>query len=426
MYRLWDREKETGALITAQELRSLADLCNYCALCPCPNIREDIIAAKTLFIDRDGLNPFIRTLEDVERVGKLCTAMPRLSNAILQGKLTGKLLKKTAGIHAERKLPIIPNEKFSAWAKQRRLNEKLLQQNRHKIAYYAGCTARYLFPQVAKSVVEVFQQNRIHVYYPEQNCCGMPSMLEGDRNLTLTFAEQTINALNAVVEEGYDVICSCPTCGYMLKIVLRQGAYYSNDYQDFVGGSEKYMKIPETMTGGYVKEMQYRLLDNSTYGRILKDDGYFSGIDPLKRIRVAEHTYDLGEYLLNLHQDKRLDDRFGAVDGRMLYYPPCHQREQGIGQPYQELLTLIPGLSMQTIQSSAYCCGIAGIMGFKRDFHQTSIQMGSQLMSIIKRINPEKLVTDCLSCRLQFNQMSLYPVKHPVEVLMKSYKNRQG
>ena len=55
MYKLWDREKETGERITHRDLRHLADLCNYCALCPCPNIREDIITAKTLFVDRDGL-----------------------------------------------------------------------------------------------------------------------------------------------------------------------------------------------------------------------------------------------------------------------------------------------------------------------------------------------------------------------------------
>jgi len=49
-------------------------------------------------------------------------------------------------------------------------------------------------------------------------------------------------------------------------------------------------------------------------------------------------------------------------------------------------------------------------MGFKRDFHYASIQMGSRLMAIIKRLDPDQLITDCLSCRLQFNQMSAYLV----------------
>ena len=55
LYRLYDREKESGEKITSGELRHLVDLCNFCALCPCPPVRANIIEAKTRFIDRDGL-----------------------------------------------------------------------------------------------------------------------------------------------------------------------------------------------------------------------------------------------------------------------------------------------------------------------------------------------------------------------------------
>jgi glycerol-3-phosphate dehydrogenase subunit C len=70
LYRLYDKEIETGKKIRSDELRKLVDLCNFCALCPCPNIRADIIKAKTQFIERDGLKFGVRTLEDVERVGR--------------------------------------------------------------------------------------------------------------------------------------------------------------------------------------------------------------------------------------------------------------------------------------------------------------------------------------------------------------------
>lgn len=461
IYNLWDREKETGERITPRELRRLADLCNYCALCPCPNIREDIITAKTLYIERDGLDPYIRTLEDVERVGKLCGAVPRLANFFLQSKMTSRLIKKSAGIHPKREFPRFPQESFTSWARQRKLHERSTAADKRKVAYFAGCTARYLFPDVAKAAIAVLQRNGVDVYHPEQNCCGMPSMLEGDRELTLTFAERTVSQLAEVVAEGYDVVCSCPTCGYMLKNALLEGAYYSPEYQEGVGGDERYIKIPEKMRStavgsggacssakpeaafgkhhaaretlmvkdladGSLKEVSFRMLDKSIYGKILKDDGYFSSIDPLKRIKVAENTYDLGEYLLDLHRRGELATRLGPVPGQMVYYPPCHQREQGIGTPYQELLGLIPEISMDAIQSTTFCCGMAGIMGFKRDFHTASIQMGSRLMAKIKQMAPDHLITDCLSCRLQFNQMSAYPVQHPIEILLKSYKNHEA
>jgi glycerol-3-phosphate dehydrogenase subunit C len=422
MYNLWDRETENGEPITRKELRALADLCNYCALCPCPNIREDIIAAKTRFVDRDGLDTFVRTLEDVERVGRLCGAVPRLSNLLLQGRLTGRLIKKIAGINVNRKLPVIPDENFPAWAKQHALIRKNSEPQKHKVAYFAGCTARYVFPEVAKAAIRVLQQNGIPIYYPEQNCCGMPSMLEGDRQLTLKFADRTISVLDELVADGYDVVCSCPTCGYMLKTVCCEGAYYSDDYQNFVGTDGRHIKIPQPVTDASGKTVPYRLLSKSIYGSLLKDDGYFSGIDPLKRIRVAEHTRDLGEYLLGLHRHGEFDTNLAPVPGQLLYYPPCHQREQGIGNPYLSLLTLIPDLCLDAIENTAYCCGIAGIMGFKRDFHQASIQMGSRLMAEIKRIDPDHLMTDCLSCRLQFNQLSTYPVRHPIEILCTAYQ----
>jgi glycerol-3-phosphate dehydrogenase subunit C len=179
----------------------------------------------------------------------------------------------------------------------------------------------------------------------------------------------------------------------------------------------------EHPAGGTVREVPFQRLDRSIYGRILKDDGYFSRIDPLKRVNVAENVFDLGEYLMGLHHSGELDKGFGGFRGRMIYYPPCHLREQDIGMPYFELLSLIPGGSLDYLHGSFLCCGIAGIMGFKRGFHHTSIQMGSRLMAEIKRREPDHLTTDCLSCRLQFNQMTPYRVRHPVEILCQAYKN---
>jgi glycerol-3-phosphate dehydrogenase subunit C len=64
---------------------------------------------------------------------------------------------------------------------------------------------------------------------------------------------------------------------------------------------------------------------------------------------------------------------------------------------------------------------MGGIMGFKREFHETSIHLGNRLMAKIKEFDPERLITDCLSCRLQFNQLLPYEVYHPIEILQKAY-----
>ena len=423
LFRLFDKEMETGETISADELRDLVDLCNFCALCPCPNIRADVIRAKTQFIDRDGLKFGVRTLEDVERIGKLCGTFPHITNRLFQNEWSGNLLKKIMGIHGGRTVPQFPDQNFPAWAKRNRLKTKSTQTARRKVAYFAGCTARYLFPDVPRAAVEVLKNSGIEVYYPDQKCCGMPTMLEGDRQLTLDFVRFNVERLIEVVQDGYDIVCSCPTCGYMLRNVLSEGAYYSQEYQTSLGTDETHLTVPARSGSTNPGGQEFVRLKKIMYQDILKDDGYFSSISPHKRIRVAENTYDLGEYLAKLHDAAALQTDFGPVSGKMVYYPPCHLREQDIERPYLGLLALIPDLTLEQVDSSLYCCGMAGIMGFKREFHRSSMKMGSPLMAKIKAMNPDKLVTDCLSCRLQFNQMAPYKVYHPIEILKEAYAN---
>ncbi|MGB5423458.1 MAG: heterodisulfide reductase-related iron-sulfur binding cluster [Desulfobacterales bacterium] len=422
LYRLWDQEQASGEAISADALRRLVDLCNFCVLCPCPNIRADVIEAKTQFIERDGLKFGVRTIEDVERIGKICGTLPRLFNALLRNRPTGNLLKSATGIHAERKFPEFPPTNFIRWAQKRRLNIKRNPANKRKVAYFAGCTARFLFPEVPRAAVSLLQAVGIDVYVPEQKCCGMPSLLEGDRKLTLEFVGSNLRQLTDAVKDGYGIVCSCPTCGFMLKTILKEGAYYSAEYQASVGSEASRLKVPagKDLLDGR-KENGFVVLQKSIYGSILKDEGYFSNFSARDRIRVAEHTFDLGEYLKRLQCAGELDPPANTVTGRMLYFPPCHGREQKIGRPYMEQLGRIPGIQLESIDGHFYCCGMAGIMGFKREFHEPSIQLGRRLMDKIREIDPDRIVTDCLSCRLQFNQLLPHPVSHPIEILRDAY-----
>lgn len=422
LYRLWDQEQTSGEAISADALRRLVDLCNFCALCPCPNIRADVIEAKTQFIDRDGLKLGVRTIEDVERIGKICGTFPRLFNTLLRSSSSGFLLKNAAGVHPARKFPEFPITNFDRWAQKRRLNIKSNSAKKRKVAYFAGCTGRFLFPEVPQATVMVLQTLGVDVYVPEQKCCGMPSLLEGDRKLTLEFVGLNLKQLVDAVRDDYDIVCSCPTCGFMLKTVLKEGAYYSAEYQATVGSGEAHLKVPagrDLICGR--KENGFVVLQKSIYGSILKDEGYFSHFSARDRIRVAEHTFDLGEYLTRLQSAGELEPPTNTVTGRLLYFPPCHGREQKIGRPYMELLGRIPGIQLESIDGHFYCCGMAGIMGFKREFHESSTRLGRRLMDKIRGIDPDRIVTECLSCRLQFNQLVPHPVWHPIEILRDAY-----
>ena len=447
MFRLVDKERGAGEKISADELRHLVDLCTFCAACPCLDIRAALMEAKTEYMDRYGLKFKIRAIEDVERIGKLGGAIPQLTNFLLRNDVARGLMEKTLGIHRDRKIPGFPKENFPEWIKKREKNIKAGTKEKRKVAYFAGCTARYLFPEVPKAVVEVFERNGIDVYYPEQGCCGMPSLLEGDRKLTVGFARINVDRLADVVEEGYDIVCSCPTCGYMLKNILKVGAHYSPEYRDPVESIDGLVKIP--LYGLLSSEYSgFFEIPVELFEEMLRDEGYFSFISPRKRIMIAENTYDVGEYLMELHKKGEFDTRLGPVSVRAAYYPPCHIREQKIGRqnvvlvpsssftspspvkkativkPYEYLLDLIPELALDAINGN-YCCGNGGIMGFKQEFHHSSIKIASRLIAKIKSLKPEVLTTECLSCRMQFNQLTPYKVLHPIQIIKESYSSYQ-
>lgn len=154
--------------------------------------------------------------------------------------------------------------------------------------------------------------------------------------------------------------------------------------------------------------------------KVFNDQGYFSTISGLKRLRVANHTYDLGEYLQAMLSSGEFETSLATNDIQVSYFAPCHQRQQGIGRPWKELLGKIPGLVVESIGDGFDCCGQGGLTGFKQDFHDISLRIGARLLDKIRVASPQLLVTDCLSCRIQFEQVLPVKVIHPVELLRDS------
>lgn len=417
LYRLYDKEQQAGVPVHQGELRRMADLCTCCGLCPCPNIPADVIQGKTAYVHGEGLPLDIRLLADVQRALRLAGTAPGIINRILSMAPLQRLAKKMAGIHPRRSLPQIAARSFFAWAHQKGLDREPAKLP--GAAYFAGCTAGYLFPEVARATVAVLEKNGVSVYVPPQQCCGMPTLLEGDADTTLARVRSNLKTLLQAVHAGYDLVCSCPTCGFLMKILLKANAYYAPAYQQSINAGEDHIVIPDRTANGYVH------LKRSIYDKILKDDGYFSAINPLDRIALSNRIRDLGEYLHRLQQANRLNTRFGRLEGRMALYTPCHQREQEIGRPYQDLLARIPGLIVQPVGNTMDCCGMGGSLGFKKNFHDASLNLGRPLMQKIRAADPDAIITECLSCRLQFQHMLPYPVFHPLEIIDRSYKAAQ-
>lgn len=397
IYRRYDEALEKRTAPDADALRDLTDRCTLCGLCPCPDVRANMIRAKADRVRDEGLEPGARALSDIQTFARLGRRAPRLVNALFSTPMARRLLEKVFHVHPERTLPSLAAEDFFTWAARRGLNRKPpLREGARRVAYFTGCTAAYLFPEVARAVAAVLGHTGVDLHVPPQQCCGMPTVVEGDMVRSLERIRANMAVLTGLADEGFDIVCSCPTCGYFLKVILKENA---------------------CLTTGCVDSASQGGPSPRNYGASSLADDAFPTLDPGERIRLSEHVFDVGEYLVRLHAEGRFRAALRPLSGRWVYYAPCHQREQGMGSPYADMLQGIPGLDLKPVGSSTDCCGMGGSLGYKKGFHRASLQLGASLMEKIRKAAPEAIVTDCLSCRLQFRHVLGLPVYHPVEVL---------
>ncbi|MDD3777367.1 MAG: FAD-binding and (Fe-S)-binding domain-containing protein [Actinomycetota bacterium] len=97
-------------------------------------------------------------------------------------------------------------------------------QQKKKIAYFAGCTASYVEPDIAMATVRLLDEAQVEFNYVgrQENCCGTPMLVAGKWDV---FAQAMKDNIEAVKKIGADtVVCSCPACDMMWRKVYPQWA----------------------------------------------------------------------------------------------------------------------------------------------------------------------------------------------------------
>jgi glycerol-3-phosphate dehydrogenase subunit C len=130
---------------------------------------------------------------------------------------------------------------------------------------------------------------------------------------------------------------------------------------------------------------------------------------------LAMRLFDICEFLLRFHEEKKPAVQFRTLPMRVAYFAPCHMKSLNIGLPALELLRGIPGLDIRLIE--AECCGLGGLYGFKKEKYAITEDIGKDLASEITLINPEVILTDCEGCRMQIRQLTKRKVLHPIQLL---------
>jgi Fe-S oxidoreductase len=91
-----------------------------------------------------------------------------------------------------------------------------------------------------------------------------------------------------------------------------------------------------------------------------------------------------------------------------------------VGSPGENLLRLVPGLSVRRIEKG--CSGMAGTYGLKQKNYRNSLRAGWGLISALRDPQIQVGTTECSACKIQMEQGTTKPTIHPMKLLALSYR----
>ena len=107
---------------------------------------------------------------------------------------------------------------------------------------------------------------------------------------------------------------------------------------------------------------------------------------------VKEAMFDPFEYFVLRAKDGLLKKDFKGGLGKVAYHVPCHSRVQNVGQKTREMLEMIPGTAVTTIER---CAGHDGTWGVKKEYFDQSMKIGRPVFRQMAAAEPDWVSSDC-------------------------------
>jgi glycerol-3-phosphate dehydrogenase subunit C len=320
-----------------------------------------------------GKRPKLRDwgLGQTDLVGRVGVLFSPISNWALANRPIRAIMETTVGIHREAPFPKFGRRTFQAtWKRrQKRRGSAAVPGPDKAVVYFHGCSANYYEQHVADAAIEILKRNGFETIIPEQVCCGLPLISNGIYTEARQRAHKNLDVLARYARQGYRIVGTSTSCTHTIKAEYRE------------------------------------MLD------IHEDDASL----------VANATWDICEFLLDLHEQGRLDTRFGRLDEDLPYHAPCQLRSHGIGLPAMDLFALVPGLRAADMDHD--CCGIAGTYGMKKEKYPIGMAVGAPLFDKIRASGAAEAACDSETCRWQIEKATGTRTRHPIEILLQAYRS---
>jgi glycerol-3-phosphate dehydrogenase subunit C len=308
-----------------------------------------------------------RMLGRSELLGKLGSPFAPVANLAMGLKPVRIITEQIMDIHRDAPFPTWSFETFRGWHKS--VHSKSPQQKvaDKRVVFFHGCSTNYYEPRVGKAAVAVLEHNGFEVIIPDQVCCGLPMLSNAEFGAACQNAEKNIRSLIRYAKQGIPIVGTSTSCTLSLK----------SDYRHILD-----IDTPEART-------------------------------------VAENTYDICEFLLELADAGELQTDFQEVGLTLPYHSPCQLRAHNMGLPAIDLMEMIPGVNINHVQAD--CCGIAGTYGYKKEKYDIAMAVGKPLFDQVKSSGSKIAVCDSETCRWQIAHATKAKMIHPIELLAKAY-----
>ena len=392
--RLFDLidESETGELdsVDKADYKPVVDACTLCDMCfmvSCPyvpphefNIDFPHLMLRYRAAERKrGAADFrVDQLTKTDRNGKLAGLAPGLVNwaGDTGNKLTRPIMESVAGVHREADLPQFHGKTFALRAKQNppAVNAEAPAKGR-KVALYATCFVNYNNPKIGEAAQAVLARNGVETQVVYPACCGMPQLENGDIAKVAEAAKTVSAELCGWIDKGYDIVALTPSCALMMKF----------EWPLILPGNETVQKL-------------------------------------------AEHSFDITEYVVDIAKKEGLADGLGSLEGGVALHMACHARAQNIGAKAAEMLRLLPQADVKVIER---CSGHGGSWGVLKQHFETAIKVGRPAARQAAQAGKAYIASECPLAgqhllqgidRLQMeNKPEVARSYHPIELLAKAY-----
>jgi glycolate oxidase iron-sulfur subunit len=239
---------------------------------------------------------------------------------------------------------------------------------RKRVAFFTGCIAPHLFPEINRATVRVLQRNGYEVVVPRgQRCCGALHLHNGLPATARNLAETNIEVFLSTEAEA--IVVNAAGCGAAL----------------------------------------------AEYGKLLDDSA--------ESVRFAERIMDVSVLLVR----DGFESPPGLRPARVAYDAPCHlHHAQRVQEEPIELLNRIPGLTLVPFRDPDRCCGSAGVYNITR--YRESMKILDEKMRHIREADPDIIATGNPGCLIQLGEgirrIGLgAEVIHPVVLLDRAYRD---